>query len=74
MIFGQLATSLFDLPKIFHLGGGGLMNLIEKYNEGMSSDNPGCIFGLLQLILGKQDRLVGDDLYSANDPGERVET
>ena len=50
------------------------MNLEKFWHEGMSSDNPGCIFGLLQLILGKQEGFVGDDLYSANDPGERIET
>lgn len=31
------------------------MNLRERWREGMSSSEPGLIFGLLQLVLGKQE-------------------
>ncbi len=49
------------------------MSIIEKWREGMSSKRPTLIFGLLQLILGRQESFMGDDLYNANDPGERIE-
>jgi hypothetical protein len=43
------------------------MEIVKMWNEGMSSDNPGCIFGLLQLILGKQQQYEGEEIYLHGD-------
>jgi len=51
------------------------MKFIEKLQEGMRSDSPGCIFGLLQLIFGKGEIYEGESIYRGNDdgPGSHIE-
>lgn len=46
------------------------MELMKMWKEGMSSDSPGCIFGLLQLILGKRIGYEGESIYLGNSEGE----
>jgi hypothetical protein len=50
------------------------MNITEIWNEGMRAENPGCIFGLLQLILGKQSGYEQESIYLGNDDGEGSHT
>ena len=85
MIFDKFATMFFTCSiKLFFPQncGGGVMKLAEVWQEGMSSEHPGCVFGLLQLILGRQvgegqtssGRYVGaDELYGGNG-GDHIET
>lgn len=36
---------------------------VEKFRQAMSEANPGCIFGLLQMILGRWNYYEGAEIY-----------
>ncbi len=47
-----------------------MINVENWWKEKMSDDSPGMIFGLLQLLLGKQTRYEGADIYAGNQVGD----